>query len=138
MLAGLRSGEIDLVQQTMGSIPVEDYEAVLDVPGVADRPVWVGIRPEGFILDDGSRGDSAGGILTCELSGVEVMGRDISVVSHHTNAAVTQIRSIISAENRVDPRSKTVRFSLKPYKVFLFDHDTEARIPFGASASEVK
>ncbi|MBE5808395.1 MAG: ABC transporter substrate-binding protein, partial [Clostridiales bacterium] len=28
MLAGLQTGEVDLVQQTMGSIPVEDYEAV--------------------------------------------------------------------------------------------------------------
>ena len=28
LLAGLQSGEIDLVQQTMGSIPVEDYAAV--------------------------------------------------------------------------------------------------------------
>ena len=34
MLAGLRSGEIDLVQQTMGSIPVEDYDAVRALPGV--------------------------------------------------------------------------------------------------------
>ena len=28
LLAGLQSGEIDLIQQTMGSIPVEDYDAV--------------------------------------------------------------------------------------------------------------
>ena len=34
MLAGLRSGEIDLVQQTMGAIPVEDYDAVRALPGV--------------------------------------------------------------------------------------------------------
>ena len=34
MLAGLQSGEIDLVQQTMGSIPVEDYEAVKALPNV--------------------------------------------------------------------------------------------------------
>lgn len=34
LLSGLRSGEIDLVQQTMGSIPVEDYEAVKSLPGV--------------------------------------------------------------------------------------------------------
>ena len=42
MLSGLKSGEIDLVQQTMGSIPVEDYEAVkaLDnVTAVAGTPV---------------------------------------------------------------------------------------------------
>ena len=34
MLSGLRSGEIDLVQQTMGSIPVEDYGAVRALDGV--------------------------------------------------------------------------------------------------------
>ena len=34
MLAGLQSGEIDLVQQTMGSIPVEDYDAVRALPDV--------------------------------------------------------------------------------------------------------
>ena len=34
VLAGLKSGEIDLVQQTMGTIPMEDYEAVGDLPGV--------------------------------------------------------------------------------------------------------
>lgn len=42
MLAGLRSGEIDLVQQTTGSIPVEDYDAVkaLDnVTAVTGTPV---------------------------------------------------------------------------------------------------
>ena len=42
MLAGLQSGEIDLVQQTMGSIPVEDYEAVRaleNVTAVTGTPV---------------------------------------------------------------------------------------------------
>lgn len=34
MLAGLQSGEIDLIQQTMGAIPVEDYEAVRALPNV--------------------------------------------------------------------------------------------------------
>ena len=34
MLAGIRSGEIDLVQQTMGAIPIEDYEAIQALDGV--------------------------------------------------------------------------------------------------------
>ena len=97
-------------------------EAVLDVAGVADRDVWVGIRPEGFILDEN-------GPFTCGLTGVEVMGRDISVVcSHGKNAGAGAIRAIISAEHRPADGVKAVRFSLKPYKVFLFDHDTENRI----------
>ncbi|MBQ9301258.1 MAG: ABC transporter substrate-binding protein [Clostridia bacterium] len=34
MLAGIRSGEIDLVQQTMGAIPIEDYDAIKALGGV--------------------------------------------------------------------------------------------------------
>lgn len=34
ILAGLKSGEIDLVQQTMASIPVEDYDAVRSLNGI--------------------------------------------------------------------------------------------------------
>ena len=33
-LAGLQSGEIDLIQQTMGSIPLEDYDAIRALSGV--------------------------------------------------------------------------------------------------------
>lgn len=35
LLAGLQAGEIDLIQPTMGAIPVEDYEAVRGLPGVS-------------------------------------------------------------------------------------------------------
>lgn len=98
-------------------------EAVLEVPGVADQPVTAAVRPEGFTL-------SENGALTCRLSGVEVMGRDISVISTHPDSQNAAIRSIISAENQVDTASAAVRFDLKPNKVFLFRKDTEARIRF--------
>ena len=100
-------------------------EAVLEVPGVADQDVFVGIRPEGFILDEN-------GPLTLNLSGVEVMGRDITVISKHDFCENVQIRSIISAENTVDTTKATVRFSLKSYKVHLFAADTEERLYFGS------
>ncbi len=96
--------------------------AVLDVPGADDREVWVGIRPEGFIPDKD-------GALVCTLNGVEVMGRDISIVSTHGESENEVIRSIISAENAVDITAASVRFSLKPNKVFLFDRADEKRIP---------
>ena len=41
------------------------------------------------------------------------------------------IRAIIDADDRSRISGDTVRFSLKPHKVFLFDHDTETRIYFG-------
>ena len=99
-------------------------EAVLAVPGVADRSVTAAIRPEGFIL-------SETGALSCDLSRVEVMGRDISVVSTHPKSQNVTIRSIISAENAVNTASQKVRFDLKPNKVFLFQKESGARIDFG-------
>ena len=98
-------------------------EAVLDVPGVADQDVWVGIRPEGFDLDPN-------GPMSCSLNNVEVMGRDVSIVSRNAASANPVVRSIINADNKVDTSVETVRFSLKAHKVFLFNKETEARIPF--------
>ena len=98
-------------------------EAVLDVPGVSDQEVTVGIRPEGFILN-------ANGPLHCKLSAVEVMGRDSSVVSTHANSLNATVRSIIDSDNKVDASAETVAFSLKPNKVFLFHKETEERIRF--------
>ena len=98
-------------------------DVLFSVKNVADQKVTIGIRPEGFILNEK-------GALGCQLSSVEVMGRDISVVSTHAACENTAIRSIISAENKVDLASGTVRFDLKPGKVFIFNQETEERIPF--------
>ena len=98
-------------------------DAVLDVAGVADQKVTIGIRPEGFNLDDN-------GSLCCKLSNVEVMGRDVSIVSTNEASLNPVIRSIINADNKVDSEQETVRFSVKPHKLFLFNAETEERIPF--------
>ena len=59
---------------------------------------------------------------------VEVMGRDVSVVSTHPQMTGRSIRSIVSSENRFEPGQETVRFRLKPHKVFLFDKESEERV----------
>lgn len=99
-------------------------EAVLDVKGAPDGEVYAAVRPEGFILDEN-------GPLTCKLSGVEVMGRDVSIVSRHKASVNPIIRAIIGSDNKVDTASATVRFSLKPHKTFIFGKDSEERIRFG-------
>lgn len=98
-------------------------DGVLPIKGVADKAVYAGVRPEGFLLQKD-------GPLTCSLQGVEVTGRDVSVVSHNPAALGPSVRSIISAEVPVDTAKKEVRFSLKPGKVCLFDKTTEQRILF--------
>jgi len=97
---------------------------VLAVPGVDDREVFVGIRPEGFIVDPA-------GPLVCDLVNVEVMGRDSSVVSTHPASENPTVRSIIDSDVKVDPSAATVCFSLKPHKTYLFDAETSERIRFG-------
>ena len=96
-------------------------EAVLDAIGQPDCEVTVAVRPEGYILNPN-------GALSCKLKGVEVMGRDITVVSEHDCADGQVLRSIISAENVVDTSSNTVRFDLKKQKVHLFDTQNGNRI----------
>ena len=98
-------------------------DAVMDVKNVPDMPVTVGIRPEGFVLDEN-------GPFKCRLSNVEVMGRDVSIVSTHPASLNPIIRSIINADNKVDAAKAEVRYTLKPHKVFLFDKETENRIRF--------
>ena len=95
--------------------------AVLDVPGVEDQPVYAAIRPEGFVLDEN-------GPFICKLSGVEVMGRDYSVLSDNDACHSNPIRAIISTDHKVNTDTEVVRFSLKPHKVHLFHKDTEVRI----------
>lgn len=98
-------------------------EAVLETRGIPDQPVRAGIRPEGFRLDEE-------GPLHCRLSRLEVMGRDVSVVSVHEKSQNPVIRSIIDAENQLDAGRETVSFSVKPRKVLLFHKETEERIRF--------
>ncbi len=127
-------------------------DAVLKIKGVEEQKVFVGVRPEGFRLQED-------GPFCCELSGIEVMGRDISVVSRNKASLNASIRAIVGAEHLgkigggyvgdADPdRSEEgvftgesapveekavatpVRFALNPGKVFLFNRETEERIHF--------
>ena len=98
-------------------------DAVLDVKGVSDQDVYVGIRPEGFIVDEN-------GPFHCNLRSVEVMGRDVSVVSDNPAMQSAVIRSIVDADNKIDATAKTISYTLKPHKVFVFNKETEERIYF--------
>ena len=89
----------------------------------SERKVFVGIRPEGFTLD-------ADGPLHCELGRLEVMGRDVSIVSTHEASLNENIRSIINADNNVDTNLSQIHFSLKPHKVHIFDAVTEEKIEY--------
>ncbi len=96
-------------------------ERILETSGIADQPVTVAIRPEGFVL-------SETGALTCNLGRVEIMGRDVSIVCSHCDCENADIRAIISSDIAVDTASAAVRFDVKPEKVFIFHAETQERL----------
>ena len=97
-------------------------EQIMKTYAVPDQKVYVTIRPEGFVLDKQ-------GVLSCDLSRVEVMGRDVSVVCTHPDCENDAIRAIISADNLVDTASGTVRFHIKPNKLDIYGWNDQLRIP---------
>ncbi len=104
---------------------------VLEADGITDQEVTVGIRPEGFLpCEDGP--------LHCAFQGVEVMGRDVTILSGHPACSQNAIRSIVAAEQSADASAASVRFALKPGKVFLFDKHTGERISISAGRSAVR
>ena len=100
-------------------------DKIMSCPNVSDQAVSVGIRPEGFIIDEN-------GPLHCELQNVEVMGRDVSIVSKNPHQAVSEtIRSIVDADNLKKGLNGNISFSIKPNKIFIFSkEDDEKRIYF--------
>ena len=109
--------------EVRGGMLTLDGQAVLPVPQAPEGPVVVGIRPEGFVPDKN-------GAVICRLDRVEVLGRDVSIVCGHPACQTDTMRAIIQSAQQVSPASDTVAFSLLPEKVFLFDRDTQLRIPF--------
>ncbi|MBD5475170.1 MAG: ABC transporter ATP-binding protein [Lachnospiraceae bacterium] len=105
-------------------------DTVMHIGGVADRQVYVGIRPEGFVLKED-------GEFRCRLDRVEVMGRDISVVCTNTASVNPTVRAILSTDHKISlnagrkEEGTFVCFSLISRKVFLFDKETQKRIYFG-------
>ena len=96
-------------------------EAVLEIEGIEDQEIYIGIRPEGLEpAEDGK--------FTCKLSNLEVMGRDASVVASHENAISPVIRAIISSDIKIDPSKESVKFNVKPHKFFIFNKENEERL----------
>ncbi len=95
-------------------------EDVLELSSpVEDRPVTVGIRPEGFEYNKK-------GVFSVDVQYVEALGRDITVVAKHSLCERPMVKIIIDADTKVEPGIN--KFNLKPHKVFLFDKETEERV----------
>ncbi|MDO4415119.1 MAG: ABC transporter ATP-binding protein, partial [Erysipelotrichaceae bacterium] len=97
-------------------------ERILEIEENDSRDVYVGIRPEGFILDEN-------GPFHVTKKNIEVLGRDTSIVASHEAAVSESLRIIVMIDNR-DEIGNTVGFRLKPAKVEVFDRNTEKAIAY--------
>ncbi len=114
-------GDDEILNVTLNSeLAAPSEENKDDLPG---QKVYIGVRPEGFIYDPN-------GPLHCKLSNIEVMGRDVSIVSTNAHCEKPTVRSIVDADTKIDVTAETVNFALKPHKVFIFDKETEERVYF--------
>lgn len=102
-------------------------QKALAVPGAPDGKVLVGIRPEGFEPDEK-------GPVICGLSRVEVLGRDTSMVCTHAACQKDSLRAIVPSAGEISAAADSVRFALRPEKVFLFHCQSQHRIPFDRAA----
>ena len=102
-----------------GSLYIGGEEVIREVSHgvIPEGPVTVGIRPEGFIPDPA-------GTFTCKLKTVEVMGRDTSLVLLNKSCETPVIRAIVGSDSSNEKLSGDIKFSLKPGKVHIFDHET--------------
>ena len=95
------------------------YEAKKDL---GSKDVYVAIRPEGFAI--GKEGDK--GVLHCESDMVQIMGRDISIVAKNPHCTKETFKIIVQQEDLTTDKNLVVK--VKPYKMFIFDGETEERI----------
>ncbi|MBO7344585.1 MAG: ABC transporter ATP-binding protein [Clostridia bacterium] len=108
------SGRISDGKIYIGDAAIYDTE-------LPDAEVYVGIRPEGFVVD----GD---GPLACQFSNIEVMGRDVSIVATHKESHAPIVRAILPSDVRLADVSGEIRFSVKRDKLLVFDKVSEERI----------
>ena len=112
----------------IGDTPVLEAGEVLKEGAGADREVDVAVRPEGFVMVEAGDDAEQKHILECNLKAVEVSGRDVSIVSTHPATQGVNIRSIMGSDRNMKIEGETVRFKLKPSKVYLFDKESGKRL----------
>ena len=94
-----------------------------------DQSVWVGIRPEGFEIYNefkNSEGESVD-TLSAEISQVEIMGRDISIIAKNEACENPTFRVIVDSDSKFNPIGH-IKFNIKPNKIFLFNKESEERL----------
>ncbi len=97
-----------------------------------NKPVYVGIRPEGFLADEHTPDSKR--VLTLDVSAIVTMGRDMSLIAKHPSYIGDEIKIIIDSD--IACKIGKMKFGIRPNKIFVFDHESEERIEFEGEYGE--
>ena len=126
------------VAKFLGNPPINIFEGTIQDNGIyiggekiftsskklTNGPVFVGLRPEGFLLADEIAEEKKTLTLTCNE--VVTMGRDLSLVCSSPYLIGDRIKIIIDSD--IDAKPGSIKFGVRPTKIFVFDHNTQERI----------
>ena len=85
---------------------------------IQDQEVYVGIRPEGFNVDNKGK-------FVCDYLRTETQGRDTTVLCENNNCLSETIRAIVPSEQKVEAKDNKVKFSIKENKTHIFSKKDE-------------
>ena len=94
-----------------------------------DKPVYVGIRPEGFLCDEHTTEKQK--VLTLKVDAIQTMGRDISLICSHKDFIGQNIKIIVDSD--IQAKIGMMKFGVRSTKIYVFDHESEERIRFEVS-----
>ncbi len=95
----------------------------IDDTKLPDQEVTIGIRPEGFEINEEGTGD-----LSIEVEHIEYIGRDKSIIGINKNSENPTFRLIIDADIKNVEIGHTIKATIKKNKYYVFDKITEGRI----------
>ena len=89
-----------------------------------DKPVFVGIRPEGFLCDPSIPEEKK--VLSLKVEAIQTVGRDMSLLCDNPVFEGEVIKAIVDSE--IPVAVGPIRVGVRLSKIFVFDGKTEERI----------
>lgn len=107
-----------------GALYIGEDRILEDAAFIEDKPVFVGIRPEGFLCDPAL--PEAKKVLSLKVEAIQTMGRDMSLLCDNPAFEGEIIKAIVDSE--IPVKVGDIRVGIRMSKIFVFDGKTEERI----------
>ena len=128
------------VAKFLGNPPINVFKGVIDngwlIIGtekilysrkkIPNGPVYITVRPEGFLMADECPDSKK--VLTLNCEEVITQGRDLSLVCSSPYFVGNKLKIIIDSD--INATTGKIKFGLRTNKIYVFDEKTEERIYF--------